>query len=141
MRRWPRSATRCATRTAGPGTCPRPRAVPTRRSPESLSSPRAAPAAPAAGRAAPPSWSGQRRCAAGSGLRPQAIAAVLGGKPIPCDTPQRFLAFRLAVSQLYDDATWRELASQWVARAREQGALGILVVGLGVQASSQAAEG
>ena len=83
----------------------------------------------------------ERRFAVGSGLLRQAIAAVLGGQPIPCDTPQRFLAFRLAASQLYDDATGRELASQWVARAREQGALGILVVGLGVQASSQVAEG
>jgi DNA-binding CsgD family transcriptional regulator len=83
----------------------------------------------------------ERRFAAGSGLLRQAIAAVLGGQPVPCDTPQRFLAFRLAVSQLYDDATGRELASQWVARAREQGALGILVVGLGVQTSSQVAEG
>jgi DNA-binding CsgD family transcriptional regulator len=81
------------------------------------------------------------RFAAGSGMLRQAIAAVLDGQPVPCDTPQRFLAFRLAASQLYDDATWRELAGQWVDRARDQGALGILVVGLGFQASSQLAEG
>ena len=83
----------------------------------------------------------ERRFEAGSGLLRQAIAAVLDGQPVPCDTPQRFLAFRLAASQLYDDATWRELAGQWVVRARDQGALGILVVGLGFQASSQLAEG
>jgi DNA-binding CsgD family transcriptional regulator/tetratricopeptide (TPR) repeat protein len=83
----------------------------------------------------------ERRFTVGSGLLRQAVGTVLDGQPVPYDTPQRFLAFRLAASQLYDDATWRELAGQWVVRARDQGALGILVVGLGFQASSMLAEG
>jgi DNA-binding CsgD family transcriptional regulator len=60
---------------------------------------------------------------------------------VPGDAPQRFLAFRLAVTELYDDSAWRELAGQWVARARDQGALAATVIGLGFQASSRLAEG
>jgi len=83
----------------------------------------------------------ERRFAVGSGLLRQAIAAVTGGEPVPGDAPQRFLAFRLAATELYDDSAWRELAGQWVARARDQGALAAMVVGLGFQAFSQLAEG
>ena len=60
---------------------------------------------------------------------------------MPGDAPQRFLAFRLAATELYDDSAWRELADRWVARARDQGALAATVVGLGFQALSQLAEG
>ena len=83
----------------------------------------------------------ERRFAAGAGLLRQAVDAVTGGQPVPGDAPQRFLAFRLAATELYDDSAWRELAGQWVARARDQGALAAMVVGLGFQASSQLAEG
>ncbi len=83
----------------------------------------------------------ERRFAVGSGLLRQAVAAVTGGQPVPGDAPQRFLAFRLAVTELYDDSAWRELAGQWVARARARGALAAMVAGLGFQACSQLAEG
>jgi DNA-binding CsgD family transcriptional regulator/tetratricopeptide (TPR) repeat protein len=83
----------------------------------------------------------ERRYVAGFGLLRQAVAAVTEGQPIPDDTPQRFLAFRLAATELYDDSVWRELAGQWVARARARGALAAMVVGLGFQAFSQLAEG
>jgi DNA-binding CsgD family transcriptional regulator len=83
----------------------------------------------------------ERRFPAAAGLLRQAVGAVTGGGPVPGDAPQRFLAFRLAASELYDDPAWRELAAQWVARARDQGALAAMVVGLGFQASSQLAEG
>jgi DNA-binding CsgD family transcriptional regulator len=83
----------------------------------------------------------ERRFGVASGLLRQAIAAVTGGQPVPGDAPQRFLAFRLAATELYDDSAWRELADQWVARARDQGALAAMVVGLGFQAFSQLAEG
>jgi DNA-binding CsgD family transcriptional regulator len=81
------------------------------------------------------------RLAAGSGLLRRAVTAVTGGQPMPDDAIQRFLAFRLAVTELYDDSAWRKLAGEWVARARDQGALAAMVVGLGFQASSQQAEG
>jgi DNA-binding CsgD family transcriptional regulator len=81
------------------------------------------------------------RFTAGAGLLRQAVAAVTSGEPVPGDTPQCFLAFRLAVTELYDDAAWRELATQWVARARDQGAIAVMVVGLGFQAFGQRAEG
>jgi DNA-binding CsgD family transcriptional regulator/tetratricopeptide (TPR) repeat protein len=71
----------------------------------------------------------------------QAVDSVTGGQPLPADAPRRFLAFRLAASELYDDRAWRELAGQWVARGRDEGALAATVVGLGFQASSQLAEG
>jgi DNA-binding CsgD family transcriptional regulator len=83
----------------------------------------------------------ERRFAAGAGLLRKAVAAATGGQPMPGDAPQRFLAFRLAVTELYDDAAWRDLAGQWVAGARERGALAAMVVGLGFQAFSQLAEG
>ncbi len=83
----------------------------------------------------------ERRFAVGARLLRQAVVAVSGGQPVPDDAPQHFLAFRLAVSELYDDDTWRALAGQWVARARDQGALAGTVVGLGFQAFSQLAEG
>ena len=69
----------------------------------------------------------ERRFAEARLLR-QAVGAVTGGQPVPGDAPQRFLAFRLAATEL-DDSAWRELAGQWVARARDQGALAALVVG------------
>ncbi len=83
----------------------------------------------------------ERRFAEGARLLRQAVGAVTGGQPVPGDAPQRFLAFRLAATELYDDSAWRELAGQWVARARDQGALAALVVGLGFQAFSQLGEG
>ncbi len=83
----------------------------------------------------------ERRYAAGSGLLREAVAAVTGGQPMPDDAPQRFLAFRLAATELYDDSAWREVAGQWVARARDRGALAAMVAGLGFQALSQLAEG
>jgi DNA-binding CsgD family transcriptional regulator len=83
----------------------------------------------------------ERRFAAGARLLRQAVGVVTGGLPVPSDAPQRFLAFRLAATELYDDSAWRELAGQWVARARDQGALAAMVVGLGFQASSHTAEG
>jgi DNA-binding CsgD family transcriptional regulator/tetratricopeptide (TPR) repeat protein len=83
----------------------------------------------------------ERRFAAGAGLLRQAVVAVTGGQPVPEDAPQRFLAFRVAASELYDDSAWREVAGQWVARARDRGALAAVVVGLGLQALSQLAEG
>jgi len=78
--------------------------------------------------------------AAARSLR-QAVGAVINGQPLPGDAPRRFLAFRLAATELYDDYVWRELAGQWVARARDEGALAATVIGLGFQASSQLAEG
>jgi DNA-binding CsgD family transcriptional regulator len=83
----------------------------------------------------------ERRFAAGARLLRQAVGAVTGGQPVPGDAPQRFLAFRLAATELYDDSAWRELTGEWVARARDQGALAAMVVGLGFQAFSQLAEG
>jgi len=83
----------------------------------------------------------ERRFEAAARLLRQAVGAVSGGQPVPGDAPQRFLAFRLAVTELYDDSAWRELAGQWVARARDQGALAATVIGLGFQASSRLAEG
>jgi DNA-binding CsgD family transcriptional regulator len=83
----------------------------------------------------------ERRFAAGAGLLRQAVAAVMGGEPMPDDAPQRFLAFRLAATELYDDAAWRELAGQWVARAHDRGAVAAMVIGLGFQSLSQLAEG
>lgn len=83
----------------------------------------------------------ERRYTAGFGLLRQAVAAVTGGQPMPDDAPQRFLAFRLAATELYDDSAWREVAGQWVARACDQGALAAMVAGLGFQAQSQLAEG
>ena len=81
------------------------------------------------------------RLAPGAGLLRQAVVAVTGGQPVPGDAPQRFLAFRLAATELYDDSAWRDLADGWVARARDRGALAAMVVGLGFQALSQLAEG
>jgi DNA-binding CsgD family transcriptional regulator/tetratricopeptide (TPR) repeat protein len=83
----------------------------------------------------------ERRFAAGARLLGQAVDAVTGGQPVPLDAPQRLLAFRLAATELYDDSAWRELAGQWVARSREQGALAVMVAGLGFQASNQLLEG
>jgi DNA-binding CsgD family transcriptional regulator len=83
----------------------------------------------------------ERRFAAGARLLRQAVAAVAGDQPMPGDTAQSFLAFRLAVTELHDDSAWGELAGQWVVRARDQGALAAMVVGLGFQAFSQLAEG
>ena len=83
----------------------------------------------------------ERRFAAGSGLLRRAVVAVTDGHPMPDDALHRFLAFRLAVTELYDDSAWRQLAGQWVVRARDQGALAAMVVGLGFQAFSQLAEG
>src|SRR6185437_567764 len=83
----------------------------------------------------------ERRFGAGARLLRQAVAAVTGGQPVPGDAPQRFLAFRLAAADLYDDSSWRELVDQWVPRARDQGAVAAMVVGLGFQAFSQVAEG
>jgi len=71
----------------------------------------------------------------------RAVVAVTGGEPMPDDALQRFLAFRLAVTELYDDSAWRELAGQWLVRARDRGALAAMVVGLRLQAFSQLAEG
>jgi DNA-binding CsgD family transcriptional regulator len=82
-----------------------------------------------------------RRFDAAATLLRQAVSAVTGGQPVPGDAPQRFLAFRLAATELYDDFAWRELAGQWVARARDEGGLAAMVIGLGFQASSQLAEG
>lgn len=83
----------------------------------------------------------ERRFGAGARLLRQAVAAVMGGQPVPGDAPQRFLAFRLGAAELYDDSAWRELADQWVTRARDQGAVAAMVVGLGFRAFSQVAEG
>jgi DNA-binding CsgD family transcriptional regulator/tetratricopeptide (TPR) repeat protein len=83
----------------------------------------------------------EHRYAAGFGLLRQAVAAVTSGQPIPGDAPERFLAFRMAASELYDDSAWRELARQWVTGARDRGAPTAMVVGLGFQAFSQLAEG
>ena len=83
----------------------------------------------------------ERRFAAGARLLRQAVGEVTGGQPVPGDAPQRFLAFRLAATELYDDAAWRELAVRWVARARDQGAFAAMVVGLRFQAYSQLTEG
>jgi len=83
----------------------------------------------------------ERRSAAAASLLREAVGAVAGGQPPPGDAPQRFLAFRLAATELYDDSVWRELAGRWVARARDQGALAATVIGLGFQASSRLAEG
>jgi DNA-binding CsgD family transcriptional regulator len=83
----------------------------------------------------------EHRFAAAARLLRQAVGAVTSGQPLPGDAPQRFLAFRLAAAELYDDCAWRELTGQWVARARDQGALAVMVVGLGFQASNQLAEG
>jgi DNA-binding CsgD family transcriptional regulator len=82
----------------------------------------------------------ERRFAAGSGLLRRAVVAVTGGEPMT-DDALRFLAFRLAVTELYDDSAWRELAGQWLGRARDRGALAAMVVGLRFQAFSQLAEG
>ncbi len=81
------------------------------------------------------------RLGPGAGLLRQAVVAVTDGQPVPGDAPQRFLAFRLAATELYDDSAWRELADGWVARTRDRGALAATVVGLGFQALSQLAEG
>jgi DNA-binding CsgD family transcriptional regulator len=77
------------------------------------------------------------------GARPLrlAVAAMTGGQPVPDDAPLRFLAFRLAVTEVYDDTAWRELAGRWVAQARDRGAIGAMVVGLEFQARGQLAEG
>ena len=83
----------------------------------------------------------ERRFPAGARLLRQAVGAVIRGQPVPGDAPQRFLAFRLAATELYDDSALRELAGQWVARARDQGAFAAMVVGLRFQAYSQLAEG
>ena len=83
----------------------------------------------------------ERRFAAAARLLREAVSAVTGGQPLPGDAEQRFLSFRLAAAELYDDSAWRELAGLWVARARDQGALAATVIGLGFQASSQLAEG
>jgi DNA-binding CsgD family transcriptional regulator len=83
----------------------------------------------------------ERRFGAAARLLRQAVGAVTGGQPVPGDAPQRFLAIRLAATELHDDSAWRELAGQWVARARDQGALAATVIGLGFQASSRLAEG
>jgi DNA-binding CsgD family transcriptional regulator len=83
----------------------------------------------------------ERRFAAAARLLRQAVDAVTGGEPLPGDAPQRFLALRLAATELHDDSAWRELAGQWVARARNQGALAATVIGLGFQASSRLVEG
>ncbi len=81
------------------------------------------------------------RLGPGAGLLRQAVVAVTDGQPVPGDAPQRFLAFRLAATELYDDSAWRELTDGWVARTRDRGALAATVVGLGFQAVSQLAEG
>jgi DNA-binding CsgD family transcriptional regulator len=81
------------------------------------------------------------RLGPGAGLLRQAVVAVTDGQPVPGDAPQRFLAFRLAATELYDDSAWRELADGWVARTRDRGAFAATVVGLGFQALSQLAEG
>jgi DNA-binding CsgD family transcriptional regulator len=83
----------------------------------------------------------ERRFAAAARLLREAVGAVTGGQPLPGDAEQRFLAFRLAAAELYDDSAWRELAGRWVARTRDQGALAATVIGLGFQASNQLAEG
>jgi DNA-binding CsgD family transcriptional regulator/tetratricopeptide (TPR) repeat protein len=83
----------------------------------------------------------ERHYTTGSGLLREAVAAVSGGGPMPDDAPQRFLAFRLAATELYDDSVWREAAGRWVARARDRGALAAVVAGLGFQADGQLAEG
>ena len=83
----------------------------------------------------------ERRFEAAAKLLREAVGAVTGGQPLPGDAEQRFLAFRLAAAELYDDSAWRELAGLWVARARDQGALAATVIGLGFQASNQLAEG
>jgi DNA-binding CsgD family transcriptional regulator len=83
----------------------------------------------------------ERRFAEAARLLRQAVNAVTAGQPLPGDAPQRFLAFRLAATELHDDSAWRDVAGQWVARARDQGALAATVVGLGFQASSRLAEG
>ena len=81
------------------------------------------------------------RLADGAGPLRLAVAAMTGGQPVPGDAPLRFLAFRLAVTEVYDDTAWRELAGRWVAQARDRGAIGAMVVGLEFQARSQLAEG
>ena len=82
------------------------------------------------------------RCFAdGVRLLRQAVAPVTGGQPMPDEAPQRFLAVRLAIAELYDDSAWRELAVGWVSRARDRGAPVALVVGLACQAFSQLTEG
>ena len=83
----------------------------------------------------------ERRFVAAARLLREAVGAVTGGQPLPGDAEQRFLAFRLAAAELYDDSAWRELADLWVARTRDQGALAATVIGLGFQASSRLAEG
>ena len=83
----------------------------------------------------------ERRFGAAARLLREAVSAVTGGQPLPGDAEQRFLAFRLAAAELYDDGAWRELAGRWVARARDQGALAATVIGLGFQASNQLTEG
>lgn len=82
----------------------------------------------------------ERRSAAAAGFLRQAVAKLTDGQPVP-DSPQRFLAFRLAIAELYDDSIWRELTDGWVSRARDRGALAAMVVGLGCQAFSQLTEG
>ena len=83
----------------------------------------------------------ERRFEAAARLLRQAVAAVTAGQPVPCDAPQRFLAFRLGAGELYDDSAWHELADRWVARARDLGAVPTIVGGLGFRAFSQVAEG
>jgi DNA-binding CsgD family transcriptional regulator len=83
----------------------------------------------------------ERRFEAAARLLRQAVATVTAGQPVPCDAPQRFLAFRLGAAELYDDSAWREVADQWVAMARDLGAVPTMVVGLGFQAFGQIAEG
>jgi DNA-binding CsgD family transcriptional regulator len=83
----------------------------------------------------------ERRFEAAARLLRQAVAAVTAGQPVPCDAPQRFLAFRLGAGELYDDSAWRELADRWVARARDLGAVPTIVGGLGFRAFSEVAEG
>jgi DNA-binding CsgD family transcriptional regulator len=83
----------------------------------------------------------ERHYTAGFALLRRAVEGVTAGAPMPDDAPQRFLAFRLAVAELYDESVWRDIAGRWVARARDRGALGVMMVGLEFQACSQLVEG
>jgi DNA-binding CsgD family transcriptional regulator len=83
----------------------------------------------------------ERRFPAAARLLRQAVAAAMAGQPAPCEAPHGFLAFRLGAAELYDDSAWRDLADQWVASARDRGAVTATVVGLGFQVFSQVTDG
>ncbi len=83
----------------------------------------------------------EQRDAAGVRLLRRAFGTLTGDQPIPDEILAIFMVVCFAALALYDDVAWHDLNRQWVAQARERGAITALLLALTFRAFDDVAEG